>query len=76
MNRAGTAPRALGKLDDAGRATLFTEARTASTFAATPVSDAGLSEIWKLAKWAPTSASTSHCGSFTRGRTGWRERAC
>ena len=42
---------------DAGRATLFTEARTASTFAAAPVSDAGLSEIWKLAKWAPASAS-------------------
>lgn len=58
MNRAGTAPRALGKLDDAGRATLFTEARTASTFAATPVSDPGLSEIWELAKRAPTSAST------------------
>ena len=58
MNRAGTAPRALGKLGDAGRATLFTEARTASTFAATPVSDPGLSEIRELAKRAPTSAST------------------
>ena len=39
-------------------ATLFTEARTASTFAATPVSDPGLSGIWELAKRAPTSAST------------------
>ena len=58
MNRAGTAPRAPGKLDDAGRATLFTEARTASTSAATPASDAGLSEIWELAKRAPASAST------------------
>jgi hypothetical protein len=58
MNRAGTAPRAPGKPGDAGRATLFTEARTASTFAATPASDGGLSEIWELAKWAPASAST------------------
>ena len=55
---ADTIPRALGKLDDAGRATLFTDARTANTFAATPVSDAELSEIWELAKWAPTSANT------------------
>jgi hypothetical protein len=58
VSRAGTAPRALGKLGDAGRATLFTEARTASTFAAAPVSDPGLSEIWELAKRAPASAST------------------
>ncbi|HEX3611065.1 MAG TPA: malonic semialdehyde reductase [Sporichthyaceae bacterium] len=50
--------RALGKLDDAGRAALFTEARTANTFAPTPVSDAELSEIWELAKWAPTAANT------------------
>lgn len=49
---------ALSKLDDAGRAMLFTEARTANTFAATPVSDAELTEIWNLAKWAPTSANT------------------
>ena len=48
---------ALSKLDDAGRAALFTEARTANTFAATPVSDAELSEIWDLAKWAPTAAN-------------------
>ncbi len=53
-----TTPRALGKLDDAGRATLFTDARSANTFAATPVSDAELSEIWELAKWAPTAANT------------------
>jgi 3-hydroxypropanoate dehydrogenase len=52
-----TIPRVLGKLDDAGRATLFTDARTANTFAATPVSDAELSSIWELAKWAPTSAN-------------------
>jgi len=51
-------PQALPQLDDAGRAALFTEARTANTFAATPVSDADLSEIWNLAKWAPTAANT------------------
>ncbi len=49
---------ALSRLDEAGRAVLFTDARTANTFAATPVSDAELSEIWELAKWAPTSANT------------------
>jgi 3-hydroxypropanoate dehydrogenase len=48
----------LPRLDDAGRALLFTEARTANTFASTPVSDAELSEIWELAKWAPTAANT------------------
>jgi len=53
-----TTPRTLGTLDDAGRALLFTDARTANTFAATPVSDAELSDIWELAKWAPTSANT------------------
>lgn len=53
-----TTPRALDRLDDAGRAVLFTDARTANTFAATPVSDAELSDIWELAKWAPTSANT------------------
>jgi 3-hydroxypropanoate dehydrogenase len=55
---ADIAPPALGKLDDTGRATLFTDARTANTFAATPVTDAELSGIWDLAKWAPTAANT------------------
>jgi 3-hydroxypropanoate dehydrogenase len=49
---------ALGTLDDAGRAVLFTDARTANTFAGTPVSDEELASIWELAKWAPTSANT------------------
>ena len=53
-----TAPPALAALDDAGRAALFTDARTANTFAATPVSDAELAEIWDLAKWPPTAANT------------------
>lgn len=35
--------------------TLFTEARTARTFADTPVSNEQLASIWDLAKWAPTS---------------------
>jgi 3-hydroxypropanoate dehydrogenase len=48
----------LPRLDDAGRALLFTEARTANTFASTPVSDEELAEIWELAKWAPTAANT------------------
>jgi 3-hydroxypropanoate dehydrogenase len=48
----------LPHLDEAGRALLFTEARTANTFASTPVSDEELGEIWELAKWAPTAANT------------------
>jgi 3-hydroxypropanoate dehydrogenase len=47
----------LPALDDAARRTLFTEARTANSFAPTPVSDAELAEIWELAKWAPTAAN-------------------
>jgi 3-hydroxypropanoate dehydrogenase len=46
------------QLDAAGRAALFTTARTANSFADTPVSDAELEEIWSLAKWAPTAANT------------------
>jgi len=45
-------------LDDAARATLFTEARTANTFADRPVSDETLSAVWDLAKWPPTAANT------------------
>ena len=48
---------ALQPLDRAGRETLFTGARTANTFASTPVSDAELSNIWELAKWPPTAAN-------------------
>lgn len=49
---------ALPQLDEAGRALLFTEARTANSFAPTPVSDEELASIWELAKWAPTAANT------------------
>jgi 3-hydroxypropanoate dehydrogenase len=48
---------ALDSLNDAGRSLLFTEARTANTFADVPVTDAELSQIWDLAKWAPTQAN-------------------
>ena len=57
-NDTDTATRVLGRLDDAGRATLFTNARTANSFAATPVGDAELSAIWELAKWPPTAGNT------------------
>jgi 3-hydroxypropanoate dehydrogenase len=58
MTSTDSAPRAPEKLDDAGRATLFTDARTANTFSTEPVSDAELSAIWDLAKWPPTAANT------------------
>jgi 3-hydroxypropanoate dehydrogenase len=44
-------------LDDRARAALFTEARTANTFSSEAVTDAQLTEIWELARWAPTSAN-------------------
>jgi len=51
------APPALARLDDAGRALLFTDARTANSFAPTPVTDDELNGIWELAKWPPTAAN-------------------
>jgi 3-hydroxypropanoate dehydrogenase len=44
-------------LTDEALAALFTEARTANSFADTPVSDDELLSIWNLAKWAPTQAN-------------------
>jgi 3-hydroxypropanoate dehydrogenase len=49
---------ALGQLSAEGRALLFTEARTANSFAPIPVSDQDLAGIWDLAKWGPTAANT------------------
>jgi 3-hydroxypropanoate dehydrogenase len=49
---------ALPMLDEAGRAMLFSAARTANVFASTPVSDDQLREIWDLAKWPPTSTNS------------------
>ncbi|TDU83620.1 3-hydroxypropanoate dehydrogenase [Kribbella voronezhensis] len=48
----------LGRLDEQAKRVLFTEARTANTFADTPVPDTELHDIWELAKWGPTSANT------------------
>jgi 3-hydroxypropanoate dehydrogenase len=48
----------LDRLNDAGRALLFTEARTANSFSAEPVSDQELADIWDLAKWGPSGANT------------------
>ena len=45
-------------LDADAKHLLFTGARTANTFADTPVSDSELTDIWELARWAPTSANT------------------
>jgi 3-hydroxypropanoate dehydrogenase len=42
------------RLDDDARAQLFTDARTANAFDATPVTQEELAEIWELSKWAPT----------------------
>ena len=54
----GAPPRSLARLDEAGRAALFTDARTANSFAPTEVTDEELAEIWNLAKWPPTAANT------------------
>jgi 3-hydroxypropanoate dehydrogenase len=45
------------RLADDALAALFTDARTARTFADTPVSDEQLAGIWELARWAPTSSN-------------------
>ena len=47
----------LGRLSAGGRSILFTDARTANTFSDTPVSKEELTDIWELARWAPTSAN-------------------
>jgi hypothetical protein len=41
------------RLDDAGRAALFTEARTANAFTDTPVPDRTLRAIWQSARLWP-----------------------
>jgi 3-hydroxypropanoate dehydrogenase len=48
----------LPRLDDEGRAILFTGARTANTFSGRPVSPEQLREIYELMKWGPTWANT------------------
>lgn len=58
MTAVDTLVRRLDRLDARGRGLLFTDARTANTFAPTPVSDAELAGIWELAKWPPSAANT------------------
>jgi 3-hydroxypropanoate dehydrogenase len=48
----------LGQLSAEGRALLFTDARTANSFAPIAVSDEELAGIWELAKWGPSAANT------------------
>jgi len=48
----------LARLDDDGRALLFTEARTANTFSDRPVTGEQLREIYELMKWGPTWSNT------------------
>ncbi|MFE7778109.1 malonic semialdehyde reductase [Streptomyces sp. NPDC057445] len=57
MTMTDREPQALDVLDDAGRKVLFTEARTANTFAATAVADDELAMIWELARWSPSAAN-------------------
>jgi 3-hydroxypropanoate dehydrogenase len=49
----------LAELDEAGKALLFTQARSANTFTDTPVTDAQLREIYELFHYAPTQANTN-----------------
>lgn len=48
----------LPALGAVGRDLLFTNARTANTFSNEPVTDAELTSIWELAKWAPSAMNT------------------
>jgi 3-hydroxypropanoate dehydrogenase len=52
------APAVLGRLDEAARAVLFANARTANSFSDEPVTDDELTAIWEDARWAPTMANT------------------
>lgn len=56
MNVSGDRP--IDLLDAKAKHILFTGARTASSFADEPVTDTELSEIWELAKWAPTASNS------------------
>jgi 3-hydroxypropanoate dehydrogenase len=57
LDAAGATASTLTRLSDDALDALFTEARTARTFADTPVSDEQLAGIWELAKWAPTASN-------------------
>lgn len=51
-------PGLLPRIPAEAGAALFTDARTAYSFADTPVDDETLTGIWELARWAPTAANT------------------
>ncbi|WP_063062188.1 malonic semialdehyde reductase [Nocardia sienata] len=53
-----TETKQLGRIDADALATLFTDARTANTFAPTPVTDDELAAVWEIAQWPPTAANT------------------
>jgi 3-hydroxypropanoate dehydrogenase len=55
----------LPRLDDEGRAILFTSARTANTFSARPVGEGQLREIYELMKWGRPGPTRSRSGSST-----------
>jgi 3-hydroxypropanoate dehydrogenase len=62
MTFSATAPESSQErlaIDAATEELLFTEARTANTFSAEPVSDEQLRAITDLAKWPPTMANTN-----------------
>src|SRR3984957_18006697 len=63
----------LGTLDEAGRELLFTEARTANTWAGTPVTDEELTSIWELARWGPRPPGQVH-GRREQGQDRGRAR--
>jgi 3-hydroxypropanoate dehydrogenase len=48
----------LERLDERGRAIVFTGARTANSFSDQPVTDEELADIYELVKWTPTAANT------------------
>jgi 3-hydroxypropanoate dehydrogenase len=48
---------ALRRLNAEGESILFTDARTASAFAETPLTNELLTDIWELARWAPTASN-------------------
>ena len=58
MTATDSAALTLERLNAAGRALLFTHARTANTFASTPITDEELTEIWELARWGPSAANS------------------
>ncbi|MEV6118769.1 malonic semialdehyde reductase [Streptomyces sp. NPDC052109] len=51
-------PQRLDVLDDGGRKLLFTEARTANSFADVAVTDDELAVIWEHARWSPSAANS------------------